>query len=168
MSSIVTLSGAVAGALLLLTAGILHVRAPREFRAALAGHRILPFRWQRTTARLLPAVEIIVGAVALTTIVTGLPGATPALAALCFVYATFTAYSYLLLRRGNAAACGCFGGREPVTLATVLRNALLAVTAAGSLIPAVTTPTGPALALTLAVGLVVAVLGWMWPALFRP
>ncbi|WP_267593219.1 MauE/DoxX family redox-associated membrane protein [Carbonactinospora thermoautotrophica] len=117
-----------AGALLLVTAGINHLRNRRTLRAALAAHRLLPAAALGAVARLLGGVELVVGGV---TVVAMLGYATPvrlAAAGQALLYAGLAGYLVALVRRRPGAGCGPLAANElTVTRAVVLAFAGLVV-----------------------------------------
>lgn len=117
-----TLQGAAS--ILFLAAAAHKLRAPLEFRAALAGYRILPERVLGAAAVALGAGELAVAIAVLFPATSAAACATGA--GLLLLYAAGMAWN---LHRGRASIdCGCGGpgGRRPLHPALVLRNAWLA------------------------------------------
>lgn len=124
-------AGALAVALVLLAAGVGHLRDRRSLRAALAAHRALPAGLQRPLASLLGPVELALGAALLVLLASGDPVGAPfravALGAVLLTGA-FTGYLLLVLRRTGGAEeipCGCGLGTTPVGPWAVARAGLL-------------------------------------------
>ncbi|GIM81757.1 MauE/DoxX family redox-associated membrane protein [Salinispora arenicola] len=154
------------GALLLATAGLLHLRDRRGLRVVLAVQRQLP-EWSRAPmAALLPSVELTVGLAVVATILGPAPVGTAACIAQALTYLGFTLYTRRVRRSTPAAPCGCFSGPEPVNSAVVLRNVVFTTSSAGSAVTvALAPPVVPAvLPIVLAASICVAVLAWALPA----
>lgn len=138
--SIVGAACALAVALVLLAAGVGHARDGAGTRAALAAHRFFLPAVQPRVARLLPPVELGIGAVLVGGVLGGglLGGsavagalAVTALLGAVALLGCFTAYLALVLREARATGadeipCGCGLGAAPVGRWAVLRAALLA------------------------------------------
>lgn len=89
-------------AAVLVVGGVAKIRSPRGFEAmALAAGRRVP----RGTGRVVGAVEVTMGVVAIAT------GAPPWSAALALLYAAFAGVVVIASRRG-ATSCGCFGSAD--------------------------------------------------------
>ncbi|GGK40286.1 hypothetical protein GCM10010124_36270 [Pilimelia terevasa] len=161
---------ALSGALLLVAAGIGHLRHPRVFRAGLDVQALLPRRLRGPVAALVGPAEVAVGAAALLAW-----GAAPGLlgwplAALALCYTAYTGYTWALLRWRPAAPCGCFGGGAPVTGFVVGRAGVLAAAAwvaAGGAAVLPSAAAGPAAvrALAMAAAAVLAAAVWLVPLL---
>lgn len=141
-------AGALAVALVLLAAGVGHLRDPRGLRSALAAHDVLPSGMQRPLALVLGPVELVLGALLLLSLspflstgdTLGAPffltgdtiGSSVTLGvaiAATLLTGAFTAYLFLVLRRTGGAEeipCGCGLGTTPVGPWAVLRAGLLA------------------------------------------
>lgn len=123
---------------LLLGAGWHKLRAPEAFRRALAGYELLPAFCLPVAARLLPLLEIALGAALL------LPATRPAAAALaCALFLLYAlAMGVNLLRGRRGMDCGCsFGARAAGLSAFMpLRNLLFALAAALAAAPPVRAP----------------------------
>lgn len=119
--------GTLVGTLALVTfAAAWHKLADRDaFASALAAYRLLPPALTGIAARLLPWVEVAIGAGLL------LPAtrnaALVALALLLLVYAG--AMGVNLARGRNDIDCGCGGESHPLSWGLVLRNLVLAAAA---------------------------------------
>lgn len=84
------------------------------------------FGLPRVGARLLPPVELVLGAL----VVVDLGGSVPVVAAAALLVGFTVAIVVLLARDGEAPACACFGAwsRRPISVRTIGRNlGLLAV-----------------------------------------
>lgn len=89
----------LAGALLLVVAGLEHIRDPQGLaRAAGTG---------RPAARLIALVELLIGVPALAALLLGLPPLRWALAAQSLIYLIFAAHLMLRRHRGDESDCGC-------------------------------------------------------------
>jgi uncharacterized membrane protein YphA (DoxX/SURF4 family) len=106
------------------------------FEDSVRAYRLLPNRLVRPVARLLPAIEILLGA----TLLLGV-GLRPASVAVAVLLALFTAAIVWALMRRRDIACGCFGtsGPERIGPRLVIRNMLLL---AAALVLASQAPTG--------------------------
>ncbi len=82
------------------------------------------FGLARVPARLVPPVELVLGAL----LVAGIGGAAPTVAAIALL-GGFTIGLLRVLRRGEHPPCACFGGwsRRPSSWRTVARNVGLGV-----------------------------------------
>ncbi|GLI02891.1 MauE/DoxX family redox-associated membrane protein [Phytohabitans aurantiacus] len=116
------------------------VRGRREFRAfeeSLRGMALLPGALVRPVAAVVVAAEAVVPVLLLPVLL--LPGSGSPFAIAGFLLggtllAAFTVAVALVLRRGTAAECRCFGGAAPTPFRRhhIVRNAaLIAVAAAG-------------------------------------
>jgi len=157
---------AVAGALLLVAAGIGHLRHARALRTALRAQRLLPARLQGSIAVATIAAELVIGpAVPITSLTAPAVAGWP-LAAQAALFAAFAAYLSVVRLRRPAAPCGCFGGGEPVTWLAVARAGLLAAGAAAALAgPGLGALPPPDRLVCLAAGSMLAATLWLLPAL---
>jgi len=123
---------------LLLGAGWHKLRAPWAFRRALAGYQLLPAFCLPVAARLLPLIEIALGAALL--FPTARPTAALLACALFLLYALAMGVNLLRGRRGMD--CGCsFGARAGgLTAFMPLRNVLFALAAALAAAPPLRAP----------------------------
>jgi putative oxidoreductase len=104
--------------------GYTKLQAELQFAAAIAAYRLLPEAWLLPVATYLPWLEVILGALVLTSLKTRwVAGATAGLLAFFIVILTIT---YL---RGIEADCGCFGMGERISPLTILRDSLFLVPA---------------------------------------
>lgn len=147
---------AVALALLFLGSASYKRTAPRRFAAQLEAYRLLPERFSAGFAAGLPWLEIVT-ALLLLPAATRTPGAVLALS-LLLAYALAMAIN--LLRGRHGIDCGCGGDAQPLSWSLVLRNALLAVSAALLLLPAATRPLHASDAIVA--GALVAMLALTW------
>lgn len=166
---------AVAGAVLLIAAGVGHLRHLAGLRAVLGAQKLLPPRWRRPVAALTAVTELTVGGSVLSVqLATNLAVAqmaplaaahTAPLVAQSAMYAAFSGYLVALRQLHPSAPCGCFGGGGPVTGPVIGRAGLLSIgTAAAALAPAVIGG-GAASPVALAGGAVLAMVAWLLPAL---
>ncbi len=118
---------ALAGAVLLVAAGIEHTRQPSVLRSSMEAQRTFRASAVPLIARVLGPIELIIGVGVLGCWVVGSELIRPLSAAAAVLYAAFAVYTLFLLRRRPTAPCGCFGTSDPVTVATVARAAFLAV-----------------------------------------
>lgn len=111
-------------ALVLAGAGLAKLRSPQRFARALADFGVVR-RPSITAASAVALAEIAVaaGLVAPATLAVAAPVAVVMFAAFVFLVARS-------LARGERFPCGCFGGEEELSRRTLLRTAVLAVTAA--------------------------------------
>jgi hypothetical protein len=150
------LAGALA--LLFVSAGLQKLRAPAHFAAAFRAYRVLPesvsyLGW------LVPLLELTVGVALL--VRSSRAGAAAAGAALLVTYATAIGINLLRGRRDLDCGCGGPSERRPIGSWMVWRNLLLAGVLAAMLLPGTARPLGPADALTIGAGTVVAALLYM-------
>lgn len=132
------LSPALLGAagLVLLAAGLGHLRSPADLRRGLAAHRVLPGALHRAVALVLGPVEVALGALALVAAVgAGSWGRGVAVGVsmpVTLLFLLLTAYLFRVLRttRGQVVPCACGLGETPVGPPTVARAAILTALAA--------------------------------------
>jgi hypothetical protein len=167
-----TLTGAVAlgGAFMLIVAGVGHLWHPHTMPAALRAQRLLPARLSGPVAAVTVAAELLIGGSVAALALAAPSAAVAPLAAQSALYAAFAAFLWVVRRRRPGAPCGCFRPAEPVTWLVVARAAVLAGATAGALVPGAGLAALPAsLRLPcLAGGFVVAMAGWLLPALVGP
>jgi hypothetical protein len=127
--------GAIVGALaLVMFAAAWHkLSEPDVFAGALADYRVLPERAAVPVARVLPLVEVALGAGILMPLTRTF--ALGCLAGLMLVYAL--AMGVNLARGRISIDCGCGGASHPLSWALVVRNAVLAAAAVLASRPAV-------------------------------
>lgn len=109
---------------LFLYAGVLKAAAPRALADDIANYHLLPGALVPIAAVTLPWVEVVAG-LALVLGVLG-RGAAILVAALS---AIFTVALSQALLRGIDLACGCFGGKAPADVWTVVRDVALVAAA---------------------------------------
>jgi hypothetical protein len=113
------------------------LRDGARFRAALADYGLLPARWVHAGARTLTAGETCIAAAlcvpALSRVAAGVA------AIMLMVYAVAIAVNLLRGRRDIDCGCGA-GAAQPLRFALILRNAILATTAAAAALPATARP----------------------------
>jgi hypothetical protein len=148
----------LAGAFLLVEAGLEHIRAPKELARA-AGTGLV-------AARAIAAVEFIVGVPSVAAVVFGTAELRWALAAQTVMYGAFAVHLAWRHYRGDESDCGCnrMGtqiGPGGIARAVVLAAATLAAT---TLYPAAALPGGAIAILLIACAAVVAVLLYTLPA----
>jgi hypothetical protein len=117
-------------AIVLLAAAAGKLGEPRRFASIIRNYRIVPDAAASWLARLLPAIEGLLGALLLLSI-----APTPAGLASAAIFLVFGgAIAVNLLRGRRDIACGCFGSHEyaPLSWTHVLRNlALMAAALSG-------------------------------------
>ncbi|HKR48913.1 MAG TPA: MauE/DoxX family redox-associated membrane protein [Pseudonocardiaceae bacterium] len=148
----------LAGAFLLVEAGLEHLRAPKQLARA-AGTSI-------AAARAIAVVEFVIGAPSVVAVVWGINELRWALAAQFMIYLAFAAHLMWRRHRGDDSDCGCnqMGtqvGPGGIGRAVVLAIATLAATA---LYPAAVLPDGGTAILLIACAVVLAVLLYTLPA----
>jgi hypothetical protein len=177
---------AVGAALLLIAAGVGHLRHRPELRAALTAQALLPRRLRIAVEALIPAAELAIGLAVVASLMLPAAGsvpligpaaataraaslAGPALIAQTVLYGGFAGYLWVVYRRRPTAPCGCFasGGRvTPLVIARALLFAAGSGAAAAVVTVEATGPAGATVALVwLTGGFVTAMLGWLVPAL---
>ncbi|MGH3909764.1 MAG: MauE/DoxX family redox-associated membrane protein [Pseudonocardiaceae bacterium] len=149
----------LAGALLLVVAGLEHLRDPAALaRAAGTGTGI---------ARLIAAVELLIGVPSVGAVMIGMPPLRWALVAQAVIYLVFAAHLVQRRRRGDESDCGCnrMGTRVgPGGIARAWGLAILTL-AAVTLYPAAASPNGAGAVVLVIVGAgVLAVLLYALPA----
>ncbi|ANS79115.1 hypothetical protein SGUI_1719 [Serinicoccus hydrothermalis] len=168
-------AGALAVGLVLLAAGVGHLRGPRDTARALRAHGVLPGGSVGPVARTLGPLEVCLG-LGLLVAATGLlpPGPARLLAlagtALCLAFA---AYLWVVQRRvaGAPVPCGCGLGTTPVGPWAVARAGVLAALALLAVLAPVTgwqdapgAPAGAQLAVAVLAGGALAVATAALPA----
>lgn len=127
----IVLGGATgAAALLLLLAGVGHVRERRLFAATLAAQRVLPRAVHAPLAAAIGPAEVLLGVALLAGLVAGDGWARAAAAPTALLYLAFGAYVAVVWRTRPRVPCGCFGSSAPASGFTVVRALLLGVAAA--------------------------------------
>jgi len=126
----------LAGALLLVVAGLEHLRDPVALSRA-AGISTL-------TARGIALVELLIGAPSAVAVLVGMPELRWALAAQGLIYLAFAVHLLLRRRRGDQSDCGCNRMGTRVGPGGIARAWLLAILsfAAAALHPAAAAPAG--------------------------
>ncbi|WP_410570106.1 MauE/DoxX family redox-associated membrane protein [Amycolatopsis sp. cmx-4-61] len=114
------------GAILLTAAGAVHAVRPREHRAVLRVHRLLP----PAVAAASTAAELLVGAAVLAVLLTAPAAAGVPVTAQAVLYCAFAGYTAVLRTRRAGVPCGCFGAGT-VSWAVVVRAVALAAGSAG-------------------------------------
>lgn len=114
----ITAAVAMGGALLLLAAGVGHLRRRGHLAAVLATQRLVP-RWsRRPLAAVVAVTEIGAGAIA---VAGWLAAYRLLLIPMAVVYAAFGVYTIVLRLRRPGAPCGCFGDGGAVSWSVVAR-----------------------------------------------
>ena len=148
----------LAGAMLLVVAGLEHVRAPNLLASA-AGTGI-------TAARAIAVVEFVIGVPAVAAVVWGISELRWALAAQCLIYLVFAGHLMWRRHRGDESDCGCNHMGTQVGPGGIARAIVLAITtlAATAMYPASALPDGGGAVLLIACAIVLAVLLYTLPA----
>ncbi|MGQ0716015.1 MAG: MauE/DoxX family redox-associated membrane protein [Pseudonocardiales bacterium] len=148
----------LAGAFLLVEAGLEHLRAPKLLAAA-AGTGI-------AAARAIAVVELVIGVPSVVAVVWGISELRWALAAQCLIYLAFAAHLMWRRHRGDTSDCGCNQMGTQVGPGGIARAVVLAIAtlAATALYPAAALPDGGAAILLIACAVVLAVLLYTLPA----
>jgi hypothetical protein len=148
----------LAGAFLLVEAGLEHIRAPRMLARA-AGTGLV-------AARAIAAVEFIIGVPSVAAVVFGTAELRWALAAQTAMYVAFAAHLSWRRYRRDESDCGCNRMGTPVGPGGIARAVVLAAAtcAATTLYPAAALPGGGIAVLLVACAAVVAVLLYTLPA----
>jgi hypothetical protein len=112
-----------------LAAGLMKLRYPREFRAAMISWRVVPATALVPISVALPTLEIAIALLAFASLdVAGLR--VPAAAALVALFAAFVAGQVFIRWRTPAASCGCLGRKaDRLGRATLARSIVLAALA---------------------------------------
>lgn len=148
----------LAGAFLLVEAGLEHLRTPR-YLAQAAGTSI-------AAARVIAAAELVVGLPSVAAVVFGIAELRWALAAQTAMYVAFAAHLWWRHHRGDQSDCGCNRMGTQVGPGSIGRAVVLAIAtlAATALHPAASLPGGGLAVLLVGCALVVAVLLYALPA----
>ncbi|MGH3696984.1 MAG: MauE/DoxX family redox-associated membrane protein [Pseudonocardiaceae bacterium] len=148
----------LAGAFLLVEAGLEHLRTPR-YLARAAGTSI-------ATARGIAAVELVIGVPSVAAVIFGVAELRWALAAQTAIYLAFAAHLWWRHHRGDQSDCGCNRMGTQVGPGSIGRAVVLAIAtlAATALYPATSLPGGGITILLVACALVLAVLLYTLPA----
>lgn len=118
--------------LLLVTSALDKLRHPEEFLQVLTAYGVLPGFALRTSSRLIPLLEMLLG------IGLHLPAAKLSAVGVAALLSLYGAAMFANIRRGNLSLdCGCqFGSsRQSISIALVYRNLALAGTALLLLLP---------------------------------
>ena len=148
----------LAGAMLLVVAGLEHVRAPKLLaRTAGTGMAV---------ARAIAVVEFAIGVPSVAAVVWGTSELRWALAAQGVIYLAFAAHLWWRRHRGDESDCGCNRMGTQVGPGGIARAVVLAITtlAATALHPAAALPDGGTAILLIACAVVLAVLLYTLPA----
>ncbi|MGH4011048.1 MAG: MauE/DoxX family redox-associated membrane protein [Pseudonocardiaceae bacterium] len=148
----------LAGAFLLVEAGLEHLRAPKLLAQA-AGTGI-------AAARAIAVVELVIGVPSVIAVIWGISELRWALAAQCAIYLAFAAHLMWRRYRGDTSDCGCNQMGTQVGPGGIARAVVLAIAtlAATAMYPAAALPEGGAAILLIACALVLAVLLYTLPA----
>lgn len=148
----------LAGAMLLVVAGLEHVRAPKLLARA-AGTSI-------AAARAIAVVEFLIGVPSVVAVVWGISELRWALAAQGVTYLVFAGHLMWRRHRGDESDCGCNRMGTQVGPGGIARAVVLAIAtlAATALYPAAVLPDGGAAILLIACAIVLAVLLYTLPA----
>jgi hypothetical protein len=148
----------LAGAFLLVEAGLEHMRAPK-FLARAAGTGVV-------AARAIAAVEFVIGVPSVAAVVFGTAELRWALAGQTVMYMAFAAHLAWRRYRGDESDCGCNRMATQVGPGGIARAVLLAIAtlAATARYPAATLPGGGVAILLVACAAVLAVLLYTLPA----
>lgn len=148
----------LAGAFLLVEAGLEHMRAPK-FLARAAGTGVV-------AARAIAAVEFVIGVPSVAAVVFGTAELRWALAGQTVMYVAFAAHLSWRRYRGDESDCGCNRMGTQVGPGGIARAVLLAIAtlAATARYPAATLPGGGVAILLVACAAVLAVLLYTLPA----
>jgi uncharacterized membrane protein len=142
--------GTIVGALaLVMFAAAWHkFSEPEEFVGALAAYGLLPEAAVWPVGRVLPVIEVVLGAGVLVPVTR--PMATLGLAALVLLYAVAIAIN--LARGRRSIDCGCGGAAHPLSWGLVARNLVIAAAAVAASRPTLERELNWIDALTLVVG----------------
>jgi hypothetical protein len=148
----------LAGAFLLVEAGLEHIRAPKTLARA-AGTGI-------AAARTIAVVEFVIGVPSVAAVVFGTAALRWALAAQAVMYLAFAAHLSWRRYRGDESDCGCNRMGTQVGPGGIARAVVLAIAtfAATALYPAAALPGGGVAVLLVACAAVLAVLLYTLPA----
>jgi hypothetical protein len=148
----------LAGAFLLVEAGLEHIRAPKALAQA-AGTGM-------AAARAIAVVEFVIGVPSVGAVVFGTPELRWALAAQAVMYGAFAAHLSWRRYRGDESDCGCNSMGAQVGPGGIARAVVLAAAtvAATTLYPAAALPSGAIAVLLIACAAVVAILLYTLPA----
>ena len=115
-------------AFVFLGAALPKLAAADDFAVAVANYRLVPDRWTRSAARIVPRVELIVG----TALLLGVEPSGVALAA-ALLLGVFAVAVAINLARGRVIECGCAGAASPrrITWGLVAKDIFLAACAIG-------------------------------------
>jgi hypothetical protein len=148
----------LAGAFLLVEAGLEHFRAP-AFLAQAAGTGVI-------AARAIAVAEFVIGVPSVAAVLFGVSELRWALAAQSAMYLAFTAHLWWRHHQGDTSDCGCNRMGAQVGPGSITRAVLLAIATvtATALYPAATLPGGGLAVLLVACAVVLAVLLYTLPA----
>jgi methylamine utilization protein MauE len=148
----------LAGAFLLVEAGLEHMRAPRALARAAGTGLVM--------ARAIAAVEFLIGVPSVAAVVFGTTELRWALGAQAVTYLAFAAHLSWRRYRGDESDCGCNRMGTQVGPGGIARAVVLAIAtfAATALYPAAALPGGGLAVLLIACAAVLAVLLYTLPA----
>jgi hypothetical protein len=148
----------LAGALLLVVAGLEHIRAP-HFLATAADTSI-------GVARVIAVVELLIGAPTIVAVVLGNAELRWAVAAQALIYLAFAVHLSWRKSRGDTSDCGCNKMGTQVGPGSIGRAVVIAIcTVAAALVyPAASLPGGVGTVLLVVAAIVLAVLLYTLPA----
>jgi hypothetical protein len=148
----------LAGAFLLIEAGLEHLRAPR-YLARAAGTGV-------ATARVIAVAEFVIGVPSGLAVIFGIAELRWAMAAQTVTYLAFAAHLAWRRYRGDESDCGCNQMGTQVGPGGIARAVLLSIAtlAATALYPAAALPGGGLAVLLVACAVVLAVLLYTLPA----
>jgi hypothetical protein len=148
----------LAGAMLLVVAGLEHVRAPWLLARA-AGTGI-------AAARAIAVVEFVIGVPSVAAVVWGISELRWALAAQCLIYLAFAGHLMWRRHRGDESDCGCNHMGAQVGPGGIARAIVLAITTLAATVwyPAAALPDGGGAFLLIACAIVLSVLLYTLPA----
>jgi uncharacterized membrane protein YphA (DoxX/SURF4 family) len=135
---------------LFIASAVHKLRSLRDFRSVLVSYRLLPDSFVASAAIVVPLVELAIGGAALAQY----PLAYVAAGIALLGYAA--AMTINLARGRRLLDCGCGGVAQPLSIALVVRNLVLAGVAWLSLSPVAARPLGWIDALTILLGAAVA------------
>lgn len=162
----IVLGGATgAAALLLLLAGVGHVRERRLFAATLTAQRVLPRALHGPVAAVMGPAEVLLGAAMLAGLVAGGGWARAAAVPTAVLYLAFGVYVAVVWRTRPRVPCGCFGNSSPASGSTVARALVLGAAAAAVAVRGVPSAVGVDGVMVAGAALVLGGAFWLLPLL---
>jgi hypothetical protein len=160
------LATAMGGGLLLVAAGLGHIRHFGLLRATLVTQAVLPYHWHRLVAHALVVTEVVVGVAAFGAGFTPHSASGVVFAAEGVLYTALLGYTAVVRIHRPTAPCGCFADQGHAFLSSVVRTAVLTIGAWGAVLSGTQAAARP-MPLLVAGAAGIAVLAYVIPIALR-